>query len=82
MEFELKKLKDLNHNRNDEDFLCDAFFTCGIPMKNTKILLDSEDSTSSCKHPECSILPAMRAEILNKFPLKNPNFEINSTVLF
>jgi hypothetical protein len=79
--YELKTLKEMMKNKNKNDYLCEAFFTCGI-SNNNKILLDSENSMASCKHSECSILPSMKAEILESFPKKNQNCVISSTVKF
>jgi len=77
--YELKTMTEIMKLRNKNDYLCEAFFTCGISQIN-KILIDSENSLASCQHRECSILPSMKPEIINNFPLKNPNFEINSVV--
>ncbi len=77
--YELKTLKEMIKLRNKSDSLCEAFFSCGL-SHNNKIIVDSENSLASCRHPECSILPSMKPEILNRFPLKTPNFDINSTV--
>jgi len=79
--YELKTIKELNKSNNKNDFLCEAFFRCGV-SENNKIILDSENSLAPCYHSECSILPSIKAEILNKFPMKNNNFDINSTVKF
>jgi len=79
--YELKTLKEMTKCNNKNDSLCEAFFTCGI-TQNNKILLDSENSLATCKHSECSILPSMKAEIIDVFPKKNSNFIINSTVKF
>lgn len=79
--YELKTLREMKKLKNKNDFLCEAFFTCGL-SPNNKVTLDSENSLASCRHPECSILPSMKPEILNSFPSKNQNFEINNTVRF
>lgn len=78
--YELKTLNEMSKLKNKSEFLCEAFFECGISINN-KIIVDSENSLASCKHHECSILPSMKPEILNSFPLKNPNFDISSTVI-
>ncbi len=77
--YELKTIKEMMKMRNKNDFLCEAFFTCGLPYNN-KIISESENSLASCRHCECSILPSLKPEILSCFPLKNQNFDINSTV--
>lgn len=82
LNYELKTIKEIMKSRTLNNFLCEEFFLCGVSTKNSKILFESEDSIAPCKHAECSILPALKAEILSKFPLKNPNFDINSTVNF
>ncbi len=78
--YELKTIKE-TINSKDNEFLCKAFFTTGIPNINPEIINDSENSMGSCNHKECSILPSIKPEILNKFPNKSNKFDLNATVI-
>ena len=80
--YELKTIKETIRSK-DNDFLCKAFFTSGIPnpkINPAEIIYESENSMASCKHKECSIFPGIKPEIINKFPNKTNKFEINASV--
>jgi hypothetical protein len=70
----------INDKENIPSF-CKAFFITSVPYKHAKKLTDSEEKLAPCKHPDCSILPAYKPEILYRYPVQDTNaLELNSLV--
>jgi hypothetical protein len=77
----LSKLKSQNikeHESGRESF-CDGFFIASFPQKDGKVIENSQSFPSPCGHSECSLLPAMKPEIVARYPLKDTkNLELNN----
>ncbi len=48
---------------------CEAFFVAGVSNKNAVKINQSESYISPCNHKKCSILPAYKPEILQRFAM-------------
>ena len=58
---------------------CEGFFIASFPEKNGKVVEMSESFPSPCKHEECSKLPAMKPEIIFRYPLQDTKtLELNN----
>jgi hypothetical protein len=53
------------------DTFADVFFVCGLPKKNAKVISDSQNLESPCKHKDCGILRSYRPDILHRYPQIN-----------
>ena len=53
------------------DTFCEGFFISSFPKKDGKVIEKSQGYKSICGHELCSILPAMQAEIIYRYPLKD-----------
>ena len=60
--------KEENQNLNS---FCKGFFIVSFPYNNGKILENSKNYRSICGHLLCSKLPAMKSEIIYKYPLND-----------
>ena len=67
-----------NHNEKKETF-CEGFFISSFSKEKGKVIERSHIYESYCKHEECSKLPAMQAEIIFRYPLKDTKkLELNN----
>ena len=58
---------------------CEGFFIASFPEKGGKVVEMSESFPSPCKHEECSKLPAMKPEIIFRYPLQDTKtLELNN----
>ena len=58
---------------------CEGFFIASFPEKKGKIVEMSESFPSPCRHQECSKLPAMKPEIIFRYPLQDTKtLELNN----
>ena len=58
---------------------CEGFFIASFPEKNGKVVEMSESFPSPCRHEECSQLPAMKPEIIFRYPLQDTKtLELNN----
>ena len=58
---------------------CEGFFIASFPEKNGKVVEMSESFPSPCRHEECSKLPAMKPEIIFRYPLQDTKtLELNN----
>ena len=77
----LSKLKSENikeHESGRESF-CEGFFIASFPQKDGKVIENSQSFPAPCGHPECSLLPAMKPEIVARYPLKDTKtLELNN----
>ena len=74
----LSSQKKKEHETGRESF-CEGFFIASFPQKDGQVIENSQSFPSSCGHSECSILPAMKPEIIFRYPLKDTkNLELNN----
>ena len=58
---------------------CEGFFISSFPEKGGKVVEMSESFPSPCRHEECSKLPAMKPEIIFRYPLQDTKtLELNN----
>ena len=73
-----KKEINIEEEYNLESF-CNYFFICSFPYNNGKVIENSKDYNSICRHPICCKLLAMVPEIIYKYPLDDNNdLELNN----
>ena len=73
-----KYLKNNNNNINRETF-CSGFFLTSFPYKKGQVIENSQSYISPCNHAECSKFPAMKPEIIWRYPLKDTKeLELNN----
>ena len=70
----------LNNNINKErETFCEGFCIVSFPKQNGKVIENSFSYRAPCGHIKCAKLPAMKPEILMRYPLKDTkNLEINN----
>ena len=77
----LSKLSSQNkkeHESGRESF-CEGFFIASFPQKEGQVIENSQSFPSPCGHSECSLLPAMKPEIIVRYPLKDTKtLELNN----
>jgi len=77
----LSKLASQNkkeHESGRESF-CEGFFIASFPQKEGQVIENSQSFPSPCGHSECSLLPAMKPEIIVRYPLKDTKtLELNN----
>ena len=67
-----------NPIQNRETF-CEGFFISSFSKDKGKVIERSQIYKSYCNHEECSKLPAMKPEIIFRYPLKDTkNLELNN----
>ena len=77
----LAKLSSQNKKEYESgrESFCEGFFITSFPQKDGKVIEKSQSFASPCGHSECSILPAMKPEIIARYPLKDTkNLELNN----
>ena len=77
----LSKLKAENKKEYEtgRESFCQGFFIASFPQKDGKVIENSQSFPSPCGHAECSLLPAMKSEIIARYPLKDTkNLELNN----
>ena len=58
---------------------CEGFFISSFPQKDGQVIEKSQSFPSSCGHKECSLLPAMKPEIILRYPLEDTKtLELNN----
>ena len=58
---------------------CEGFFIASFPKKNGKVIEMSSSFLAPCQHKKCTILPAMKPEIIFRYPLKDTkSLELNN----
>ena len=65
-------------NSGGSNKFSECFFLASFPVKDGKVIPNSESLPSDCGHNICSKLPAMEPDIIYKYPKDIKNFEINS----
>ena len=77
----LSKLSSQNKKEYESgrETFCQGFFIVSFPQKDGKVIENSHSFPASCGHSECSLLPAMKPEIIARYPLKDTkNLELNN----
>ena len=75
----LKTQKDKGIKHPYRETFCEGFFIASFPQKDGKVIEMSESFPSPCRHKECSELPAMKPEIIFRYPLKDTKtLELNN----
>ena len=77
------QIKDKKGNRNkdfnERETFCEGFFITSFPKKNGQVIENSYSFRAPCGHFKCSKLPAMKPEIIMRYPLKDTkNLDINN----
>ena len=67
----LSKLSSQNKKEYEleRESFCEGFFIASFPQKNGQVIENSQSFPSPCGHSECSELPAMKPEIIVRYPL-------------
>ena len=74
----LSENKQKNKNIYRETF-CEGFFISSFPYKDGQVVEKSQSFPASCGHKECSSLPAMKPEIIVRYPLEDTKtLELNN----
>ena len=73
-------LNNINSNGNKErETFCEGFFIASFPKQNGKVIENSFSFRAPCGHIKCAKLPAMKPEIIMRYPVKDTkNLEINN----
>ncbi len=75
----LSELKSQGKKEHERETFCEGFFIASFPTKGGEIIENSESFPAVCGHQECSILPAMKPEIITRYPLEDTkNLELNN----
>jgi hypothetical protein len=77
----LSKLKSENKKEHEigRESFCEGFFIASFPKKEGQVIENSQSFPSSCGHDECSMLPAMKPEIICRYPLEDTKtLELNN----
>ena len=77
----LSKLSSQNKKEYESgrESFCEGFFIASFPQKDAKVIEISQSFPAPCGHSECSLLPAMKPEIIARYPLKDTkNLELNN----
>ena len=74
-----KEQKDKGIKHPYRETFCEGFFIASFPEKKGKVVEMSELFPSLCRHEECSKLPAMKPEIIFRYPLQDTKtLELNN----
>ena len=72
-----QKKKGIKHPYRET--FCEGFFIASFPKKDGKVIEMSTSFPAPCQHEECSKLPAMKPEIIFRYPLKDTKtLELNN----
>ena len=72
-----KKEIDIKETNSIESF-CKYFFICSFPYNNGKIIKNSLNFRSMCRHPHCSKLFSIEPVITYKYPLDDNDLELTN----
>ena len=74
----LKQLR-LSKRPQERETFCEGFFIASFPYTKGEVIENSQSFPSPCGHKECSTFPAMRPEIIIRYPLADTkNLELNN----
>ena len=63
----------------ERETFCEGFFIASFPKENGKVIENSFSFRAPCGHIKCAKLPAMKPEIIMRYPLKDTkNLDINN----
>ena len=63
----------------ERESFCEGFFIASFPQKEGQVIENSQSFPAPCGHSECSSLPAMKPEIIFRYPLKDTkSLELNN----
>ena len=63
----------------ERETFCEGFFIASFPYTKAQVIENSQSFPSPCGHKKCSVLPAMKPEIIMRYPLKDTkNLELNN----
>ena len=72
-----QKNKGIKHPYRET--FCEGFFIASFPVKDAKVMEMSQNIPATCGHDDCSMLPAMKPEIIFRYPLKDTKtLELNN----
>ena len=72
-------LKQLGKEKTERETFCEGFFLASFPQKKGEVIENSQTFPSPCGHDECSTFPAMKPEIIMRYPLVDTkNLELNN----
>ena len=75
----LTENKGNNKKTNLRETFCEGFFITSFPQKDGQVIENSQSFPASCGHKECSELPAMKPEIIVRYPLEDTKtLELNN----
>ena len=75
---QLKQENKKEYETGRETF-CEGFFITSFPQKNGQVIENSQSFPAACGHDECSSLPAMKPEIIVRYPLEDTKYlELNN----
>ena len=73
-----ENLRKSKISRQRETF-CEGFFISSFPQKDGQVIEKSQSFPAPCGHQECSALPAMKPEIILRYPLEDTKtLELNN----
>ena len=68
-----------NKQKKHRETFCEGFFISSFPQKDGQVIEKSQTFPAPCGHKECSALPAMKPEIILRYPLEDTkNLELNN----
>ena len=71
--------KETENNNKERETFCEGFFIASFPKENGKVIENSFSFRAPCGHFKCAKLPAMKPEIIMRYPLKDTNnLDINN----
>ena len=66
-------------NKIERETFCEGFFIASFPLSGGEVIENSQSFPSPCGHQECSTFPAMKPEIIMRYPLNDTeNLELNN----
>ena len=68
-----------NKKSKHRETFCEGFFISSFPQKDGQVIEKSQSFPAPCGHQECSALPAMKPEIILRYPLEDTKtLELNN----
>ena len=74
----LQKIK-ISKWESERETFCEGFFLASFPYTKGEVIENSQSFPSPCGHKQCSTFPAMKPEIIMRYPLNDTkNLELNN----
>ena len=67
----LKEMSSKGKDAPIRETFCEGFFIASFPQQNGQVVEKSQAFPASCGHETCSSLPAMKPEIILRYPLED-----------